>query len=527
MNQSSELLLRQVNLRKLKIELARRHIIDYATYIKSDYIINWHHALLGSYLDRFIAGEIKRLMVFMPPQHGKTQLVSRFLPTFLLGKNKNNKVIVGSYSSDLSDSFNRDCQNIMEGEAYQEIFPNTYLTKSYSKIWLRNSHVFQPVDSDGFFRAAGVGGPLTGHPADFAIIDDPVKDRMEASSPAYQVRNWNWYNDVLFTRIHNNTGILLTQTRWDENDLSGLLIKSMEAGRGEKWVIIKMPGIKEDNLNPEDPREIGEALWPGRHSLERLQMIQKSNLRTFQSLYQQNPKPTETGGEFYKQFKIWRNVKDFPYRPDLPIHLTFDFNVNPGMHAGVWQMEGKKAWKIAEIITISPRNTTRGTCQEFMRLYQNHPGGLFIYGDPSGFNRDTRSEEGHNDYYIIEQELRKYHPSLRVAVSHPSVKMRGNFINSVFESNIYGLEFWIGSKCVKSIEDFMFIKEDSDGTKLKEKTKDIGTGVTYEKWGHLSDADDYFFCEAFNKEYIQYQQGENQLDPSDIIISRRTPKYTL
>jgi hypothetical protein len=468
-------------------------------------------------------------MVFMPPQHGKSQLVSRSLPAYLLGKNPNSKIVVASYSSDLSSSFNRDCQRIIEGEDYKEVFPETSLNKSAvvsQTGWLRNSDIFQIVGYGGFLKAVGVGGALTGTTADYAIIDDPVKDSMEAMSATFQVRNWNWYNDVLFTRIHNNSGILITQTRWDERDLSGLILKSMNEGRGEKWTILSLPAIKEDDLNPDDPREIGQALWPDRHSLEKLRMIQKSNLRTFQSLYQQNPKPTETGGEFYKQFKIWRNVKDFECNPNIAIHLTFDFNVNPGMHVGVWQVEGKKAYKIYEIITTYPKNNTQGACQEFKRLYPSHRGGLIVYGDPSGNNKDTRNEEGFNDYSIIQRELKEYKPSFRVGSNHPSVRMRGNFINSVFESNIQGLEFWIGSKCTKTIEDLMFIKEDSDGTKLKEKAKDLATGVIYEKWGHLSDGDDYFYCECFKNEYNIYQIGDNPIVPGMSTTIIRAKKYT-
>ena len=250
-------------------------------------------------------------------------------------------------------------------------------------------------------------------------------------------------------------------------------------------------------------------------------MIQRSSLRTFQSLYQQNPQPVETGGEFYNQFKIWRNVKDYDYNPELPLHISFDFNVNPGMHLGVFQVSGKCAWMLKEIFTESPRNNTIGACNEFKRLFSNHTGGLFIYGDPSGKNKDTRQEQGFNDYNIITRELSDFHPILRIANSHPAVKMRGNFINSIFESQIYGLEIWIHSKCTKTIEDLTFIKEDSDGTKLKEKAKDLTTGVIYEKYGHCSDFLDYFICECFKKDYQLYQNGGLKLNPGGIMTIAR------
>ena len=406
----------------------------------------------------------------------------------------------------------------MDSEKYKQLFPETSLNKSAvvssAGGFLRNSDIFQIVNHAGFFKAVGVGGALTGVSSDVAIIDDPVKDSLEAMSPTYQVRNWNWYNDVLFTRIHNKSKILITQTRWDERDLSGLIIKSMNEGRGEKWTILNLPAIKENNDNLDDPRQIGEALWEERHSIEKLKMIQRSSLRTFQSLYQQNPQPVETGGEFYNQFKIWRNVKDYEYNPELPLHISFDFNVNPGMHLGVFQVSGKCAWMLKEIFTESPRNNTIGACNEFKRLFSNHTGGLFIYGDPSGKNKDTRQEQGFNDYNIITRELRDFHPILRIANSHPAVKMRGNFINSIFESQIYGLEIWIHSKCTKTIEDLTFIKEDSDGTKLKEKAKDLSTGVIYEKYGHCFVAETKIITSKGKKSIEKIKSG-------DLVLTRK------
>ncbi len=463
------------------------------------------------------------------PTHN-SQLVSRSLPAFILGKNPRKKIIVASYSSDLSSSFNRDCQKIIECNEYNEVFPETKLNGSNRNTVadgvLRNSNIFETVGYNGYFKSVGVGGSLTGNTADYAIIDDPVKDSLEAMSATYQFRNWNWYNDVLFTRIHNNSGILITQTRWDERDLSGLLLESMKQGRGEQWEVLSLPAIKEDNTNIEDPREIGEALWHERHSLEKINMIKRSNLRTFQSLYQQNPKPTETGGEFYKEFKVWRNVLDLAYNSETPLHISFDFNVNPAMHAVVFQVEGKKAYQIAEVLSKTPKNNTIGLCSEFKRVFQGHKGGLYVYGDPSGNNRDTRTEQGTNDYSIIKRELIDYKPIFRVARAHPSVRMRGNFINSIFEINTQGVEIFINSKCQSTINDLLFIKEDSDGSKLKEKARDLSTGVTYEKLGHLSDCLDYFICEAFKNEYLRYQNGGLQLPTGGVTTPRQTPKFT-
>lgn len=496
----------------VRSELASRNILDFVQYVKPNYEANWHHKMLCEYLDRFVNGEIKRLMVFMPPQHGKSELVSRNLPAFILGKNPKAKIVLASYSSDLSSSFNRDCQRIIDSNEYKDVFPNTRLNSSNIVTvakgnWLRNSDIFETVGYGGFLKTTGVGGSLTGTPADFALIDDPVKDSVEAMSATYQYRNWNWYNDVLYTRIHNGTRILVTQTRWDVNDLSGKLLKSMEDGSGEKWTVLCLPAIKVDATDTTDPREVGESLWENRHSLEKLLQVRSQSIRTFESLYQQNPKPTQSGGEFYKQFRLDKNSCKTTYNPDLPLHITFDFNVNPYMTCCVWQVMGKTAHQIDEICLSSPRNTSKWTCVEFKRLYPAHNAGLFIYGDPSGKKEDTRTEKGSNDFTIITTELAQYRPSLRVLTKAPPVSMRGNFINTCFETGYDGIDIKIGYNCLKTLDDYSYLKEDSDGTKLKEKGKDQSTGVSFEKFGHTSDANDYFLCYVFANEFSKYQRG--------------------
>lgn len=539
-----------------KAERARRKLLKFVQYVKEDYSANWHHELLCTYLDKFVSGEIMRLMVFMPPQHGKSELVSRNLPAFILGKNPKTKIVLASYSSDLSSSFNRDCQRIIDSKPYYDLFPKTKLNQSNivtvaKGSWLRNSEIFETVGEGGFLKTTGVGGSLTGTPADVAIIDDPVKDSIEAMSGTYQYRNWNWYTDVLHTRIHNGTRILITQTRWDVNDLSGKLLQQMTDGHGDKWMILCLPAIKENNDCDYDPRAVGEALWPERHSKEKLLMVRAQSIRTYESLYQQNPKPTQSGGEFYKQFNSGNNTDMFKYNKDLPLHLTFDFNVNPYMTGCAWQIitvdkknevEYKRwvaflnshgftvttdiikiGFQIDEITLASPRNTTRAVCREFKSRFPGHTSGLFIYGDPSGSKEDTRSEKGFNDYTIIRQELEQYRPQLRVDKKHPAVVMRGNFINNVFESGYEGLFLFINVGCKKSVDDYLYLKEDSDGTKLKEKGKDTATGITFEKYGHTSDANDYFICYAFSSEFTSYQRGGITLN---VTIGKNNNKKT-
>lgn len=217
----------------------------------------------------------------------------------------------------------------------------------------------------------------------------------------------------------------------------------------------------------------------------------------------------QTGGNFYKKFNRTKNVSDrVAYDPKLPLHITFDFNVNPYVTLLVWQMpDVKKLVQIDEILLRNPLNDTASACKEFSRKYQGHTAGLFVYGDPNGDQEDTRSEKGHNDFRLIVKELAPFRPQVRIFTSAPAVVMRGNFINTVFDSNFDGCEIIISSKCNTSINDYSYLKEAADGTKAKIKVKNEETGIQEEKYGHTSDAGDYFIIYVLLESYNTYQRG--------------------
>jgi PBSX family phage terminase large subunit len=214
-----------------------------------------------------------------------------------------------------------------------------------------------------------------------------------------------------------------------------------------------------------------------------------------------------TGGLFWKHFNRAYHVGKTQYNPDIALHLSFDFNVNPYMTLTVWQVVGKEVYLIDEICLPSPKNTTSGVCREFTGRYANHKAGLFVYGDPSGKKEDTRSEKGHNDFMIIRTDLAGFKPQMRVLTQAPPVVMSAQWLNSVFHRNEGGLKVLIGDRCNKAIDDFQYVKEAADGTMHKGKVKDKETEVTYEKYGHISDAFRYFMCYAFAADFAKYQAG--------------------
>jgi phage terminase large subunit-like protein len=298
-----------------KAELARRNFQDFVLYCFDNYEMKWFHSYICKKLTEFSEGKIKKLMVFMPPQHGKSQLTTRLFPAYLLGKYPNKKIVVSSYNATLASRFNRDIQRVIDDKKYHDVFPKTVLNESnvvtISESYLRNSEIFEIVGFNGFLKTVGRGGALTGTPVDIGIIDDPIKDRAEAMSETIRETLWSWYQDVFETRLHNDSQQLLIQTRWHEEDLAGKLLK-----RDNDWEIIILEAIKENDKDY-DPREIGDVLWDEKHSLERILKVKETSPLTFNSLYQQDPKPTDDMGllwtknllEKYRIHNIPENIK--------------------------------------------------------------------------------------------------------------------------------------------------------------------------------------------------------------------------
>lgn len=220
----------------------------------------------------------------------------------------------------------------------------------------------------------------------------------------------------------------------------------------------------------------------------------------------------QSGAEFYKKFNYQVQVQEsaeFSEARDL--HISFDFNVVPYCTITIWQIDfngdTKLLKQVDEICAENPNNSTKGACKLFKEKYRNHRAGLFIYGDPAGKAEDTRSEAGHNDFRIIEGELSQFRPHMRIAKAAPSVVKRGEFINALFGENHAGVYVLIHPDCKETIKDYMNVKEHGDGTKVKQKATNKVSKQTFEKYGHTSDANDYFFCELLINEYVEFVEG--------------------
>ena len=239
-------------------------------------------------------------MVFMPPRHGKSTLVSHYFPAWFLGRNPRKRVILTSYESDFAVSWSRRVRDTLE-EFGEPIFG--VRTRQDS----RAANRWELEGTGGGMFACGVGGPLTGKGADLAIIDDPVKNAEEATSEVYREKTWDWYTSTLYTRLEPGGAVVLMQTRWHVEDLAGCLLRDMEES-GERWEVITMPAIA-DREGDALGRKIGEPLWPERYGLAQLAQIQKTmqargEAHWWESLYQQQPIHTEAL-EWPEEYFTW------------------------------------------------------------------------------------------------------------------------------------------------------------------------------------------------------------------------------
>lgn len=286
-------------------ELARRRILHFTTYTMPEFQHNWHHEAMCDYLDAFVRLEIKRLIISMPPRHTKSELVSRRLPALILGQDPDTPIIAASYGADLARRMNRDVQRIMDDPAYRYLFPNTTLARSSAKAtqraWVRSGDMFEVVEYNGYYRGTGVGGAITGMGMKYGIIDDPLKNRQDANSPTIREKIWDWYTSTFRTRLAPGGGILLTMTRWHEDDLAGrLLALAKSDSMADQWEILTLPAIAEQPIADYDRRQPGEALWPDRFNLDELSRTRVSlGSYDWNSLYQQRPAPPE--GAMFKR----------------------------------------------------------------------------------------------------------------------------------------------------------------------------------------------------------------------------------
>lgn len=206
----------------LERELARKSLLAFVKRYQPLYLAGWMHVDICNRLEKFLKaverGENPRLMLFMPPRHGKSIIASQHFPAWVLGQHPEYEVIAASYGTSLPVKFSRYVRSLLRDTGYQALFPDTRLDPDNENVegW--------STLSGGGFIPAGVGSGIAGKGANILVIDDPVKDAEEADSETIRESTWDWYGAAAYTRLAPNSGVLVIQTRWHDDDLAGRLI---------------------------------------------------------------------------------------------------------------------------------------------------------------------------------------------------------------------------------------------------------------------------------------------------------------
>lgn len=304
----------QTTLSPQEVEQARKSPADLMQIIDPSYIRADHIELLNDYLMKAERREIRRLMIFMPPQHGKSTTTSKGFASHWIGTFPDEPVILASYGADWAEHWGREVRSVIT-EYGQEIWDISVRQDSKAAgRWQVEGH-------KGGMTAVGIGGATTGRGAGLFLIDDPIKDQEEARSAVIQQRNIDWYQTVVKTRVAQNGCIVLMVTRWHENDLPGFLLRT----EPHAWEVLSLPALAEAN----DPlnRQPGEALWPEKYSADYLNEIrygaidpetgQRKGGTTaywFNAMYQQRP-TEEEGGKFKRHWWQWYTLGQLPSQP--------------------------------------------------------------------------------------------------------------------------------------------------------------------------------------------------------------------
>lgn len=319
--------------------LAKRRLITFTQRINPRYDAGWVHEDIARRLEQFskdvAAGKSPRLMILMPPRHGKSELASRMFPAWHLGHYPDHEIIACSYNVSLAMSFSRKVKEVLHDPSYQSVF-TTRLHPDFQA-----NEEWGIAGTRGGYVAAGVGGGITGKGAHVLLIDDPIKNAEEADSPDVREKLWDWYGSTAYTRLAPGGGVLVIQTWWHDDDLAGKLQQAMAADpEADQFEIVKYPALAEADewLDPQtgeivrvshdqevhDPhdrmvaqaraaslgvsfqglqflRGKGGALHPQRYDERKLKAIRKTIPNRFwAALYQQNPVP-EDGAYFTKE----------------------------------------------------------------------------------------------------------------------------------------------------------------------------------------------------------------------------------
>ncbi|MEG1622632.1 MAG: phage terminase large subunit [Alistipes sp.] len=287
------------------VEHSTEDFLSFATAVYPFLELQPFHQVYYRVLEAFAQGRVKRLIVTMPPQHGKSVGATTLLPAYLLGLDPDLRVAIASYSSLLASKFNRRVQRILESAEYAQFYPKTTIKRGAKPPnYVRTADEVEIIDHQGSLLSVGREGSLTGNRVDCFILDDLYKDAMEANSPLIRENCWEWYTSVVKTRMHNLSRELIVFTRWHEEDLIGTIARhepvveftawtQLENLPADSWLSLNFEALKMSPPSEIDGRGMGEALWETQQSALLLQNKRRLDPLRFECMYQGHPSSRE------------------------------------------------------------------------------------------------------------------------------------------------------------------------------------------------------------------------------------------
>ena len=275
-----------------RVEKCQRSFLSFVKSMWPEFIVGKHHRIIAEKLERIADGELRRLIINMPPRHTKSEFASFLFPAWMIGKNPNMKIIQATHNTELAVNFGRKTKNLIEREDYQEIF-NTRLAadSKASGRW--------DTDRGGMYYAVGVGSNLAGRGGDLIIIDDPHSEQTAMSNNGFDDA-WDWYTGGPRQRLQPGGAIILVMTRWSEKDMTGQLIRAQaKDATADQWEIVELPAIMES----------GKACWQEYWPLEDLETVKASIPPSkWNAQYQQHPTGEESSILKREWWKRWEKT---------------------------------------------------------------------------------------------------------------------------------------------------------------------------------------------------------------------------
>lgn len=263
------------------IEKCQAKLIPFARAVYPGFDAPIHIRKIAEALEEIETGANRRLIITVPPRHGKSLVASQIFPAWYAGKHPRDKILLASNTHMLAADFGRNCRNIMQAQEYQMIFPDVQVSEDS-----RAKNTFK-TNKGGELFFLGVGGTIVGRGCHVALVDDPIKDAEQADSEVYVKKLHDWYREVLYTRQMPGGKIIIIMQRWRSNDLIGWLTDPKEQELIEDWKMVDLPAVATEDT---EWRKKGEALWPQRYPVEELEKIRIAiGTRSFNGLYQQRP----------------------------------------------------------------------------------------------------------------------------------------------------------------------------------------------------------------------------------------------